>query len=81
MRTAKERIVINGGTITISSGDDGMHADKQLDVNDGYINVVTSYEGLEAITINLNGGKIYVYATDDGINAAQVMERLLQLSM
>ena len=61
--------VINGGTITISSGDDGMHADKQLDVNDGYINIVTSYEGLEAMTINLNGGKIYVYATDDGINA------------
>lgn len=52
----KGTIVINGGTITISSGDDGMHADKQLDVNDGYINVVTSYEGLEAITINLNGG-------------------------
>lgn len=65
----KGTIVINRGTITISSGDDGMHADKQLDVNDGYINIVTSYEGLEAMTINLNGGKIYVYATDDGINA------------
>ena len=65
----KGTIVINGGTITISSGDDGMHADKQLDVNDGYINIVTSYEGLEAMTINLNGGKVYVYATDDGINA------------
>ena len=61
--------VQNGGSITISSGDDGIHADKQLDANDGYINIVTSYEGLEAITINLNGGKIYVYATDDGINA------------
>lgn len=65
----KGTIVINGGSITISSGDDGMHADKQLDANDGYINIVTSYEGLEAITINLNGSKIYVYATDDGINA------------
>lgn len=52
----KGTIVINGGSITISSGDDGMHADKQLDVNDGYINIVTSYEGLEAMTINLNGG-------------------------
>lgn len=65
----KGTIVINGGTITISSGDDGMHADKQLDANDGYINIITSYEGLEAITINLNGSKVYVYATDDGINA------------
>ena len=82
---AESEINISGFTINISStddgihansdsgvletGDDGIHADKQLDVNDGYINVVTSYEGLEAITINLNGGKIYVYATDDGINA------------
>ena len=65
----KGTIVINGGSITIYSGDDGMHADKQLDANDGYINIVTSYEGLEAITINLNGGKVYVYAADDGINA------------
>lgn len=66
---AESEINISGFTINISSTDDGMHADKQLDVNDGYINIVTSYEGLEAMTINLNGGKIYVYATDDGINA------------
>lgn len=66
---ADSEITISGFTINISSTDDGIHADKQLDVNDGYINVVTSYEGLEAMTVNLNGGKIYVYATDDGINA------------
>lgn len=66
---ADSEITISGLTINISSTDDGMHADRQLDVNDGYINVVTSYEGLEAMTVNLNGGKVYVYATDDGINA------------
>ena len=62
-------ISISGGTITISTGDDGIHADKKLNITDGYINVLTSYEGLEAITINISGGQSFVYATDDGINA------------
>lgn len=77
----KGTIVINGGSITISSGDDGMHADKQLDVNDGYINVVTSYEGLEAITINLMVAKYMYMLLMMALMPAQVMERLLQLSM
>lgn len=62
-------ISISDGTITISTGDDGIHADKELNITDGYINVLTSYEGLEAITINISGGQSFVYATDDGINA------------
>lgn len=62
-------ISISGGTITISTGDDGIHADKELNITDGYINVLTSYEGLEAITINISGGQSFVYAADDGINA------------
>lgn len=62
-------ISISGGTITISTGDDGIHADKELNITDGYINVLTSYEGLEAITINISGGQSFIYAADDGINA------------
>lgn len=62
-------ISISGGTITISTGDDGIHADKELNITDGYINVLTSYEGLEAITTNISGGQSFVYAADDGINA------------
>lgn len=62
-------ISISGGTITISTGDDAIHADKELNITDGYINVLTSYEGLEAITINISGGQSFVYADDDGINA------------
>lgn len=62
-------ISISGGTITISTGDDGIHADKEFNITDGYINVLTSYEGLEAITINISGGQSFVYAADDGINA------------
>lgn len=66
---AEGEITISGCTINISSTDDGIHADKKLDVNGGYINVVTCVEGLEAMTININDGKTFVYATDDGINA------------
>lgn len=65
----KSIISISGGTITISTGDDGIHADKELNITDGDINVLTSYEGLEAITINISGGQSFVYAADDGINA------------
>lgn len=66
---AESEITISGCTINISSTDDGIHADKKLDVNGGYINVVTCVEGLEAMTININDGKTFIYATDDGINA------------
>ena len=68
-KDGKGIISISGGTITISTGDDGIHADKELNITDGYINVLTSYEGLEAITINISGGQSFVYAADDGINA------------
>jgi len=61
-------ITINGGTFTLQSGDDGIHADGTVTINNGTIDIKNSYEGIEGAFINLNGGKINVYATDDGIN-------------
>ncbi len=61
---------ISGGNVTINSADDGVHADCGLNISGGYINVETSYEGLEGNTINVTGGECYVYAKDDGMNAA-----------
>lgn len=61
--------IISGGSITINAGDDGIHADKVLTINDGTINIKKSYEGLEAIDIEIHGGNIFVYASDDGLNA------------
>ena len=71
-------IVITGGTFDIYSGDDGVHADTSLTLGtsggtvdrDPYITVNYSYEGLEAGNVYIYSGKYYVYATDDGINAA-----------
>lgn len=56
--------------LTIESGDDGIHADAQALIEGGNITVTKSYEGIEALDIEISGGDIDVSATDDGLNAA-----------
>lgn len=63
-------IHITGGEWTLSTGDDGIHADQSLSIDDGTIVIQESYEGLESLTVTINGGTIEVYATDDGLNAS-----------
>ena len=65
-----DSIIIHGGTFNILSGDDGIHGDTLVEINGGTINVNKSYEGIEGETVNINDGKIYVKASDDGINVA-----------
>lgn len=62
-------ITFNGGSTSVKSGDDGIHADGVLTVNDGTVDVLNSYEGLEGNVININGGTSTVIASDDGVNA------------
>ena len=62
--------MINAGTLTLASGDDGMHADSTLTINDGAVDITQSYEGIESAVITLNGGDINILASDDGINVA-----------
>ncbi len=61
---------ISGGSFNISSGDDACHAEDTLTVTDGDIDITESYEGLEALHINVSGGDIKLVASDDGLNAA-----------
>lgn len=63
-------VAINGGNITIASGDDGIHAETSLIVTNGSIDISHSYEGFEALNIQIDGGEISLVATDDGFNAA-----------
>ncbi len=61
---------INGGTFALASGDDGIHAEDTLTVTAGNITITESYEGLEALHIDMRGGDITLKASDDGLNAA-----------
>ena len=63
-------VTINGGTFTIASGDDAIHAEDTLTVTAGRIDISKSYEGLEALHIDVQGGDIKLVASDDGLNAA-----------
>ena len=63
-------VLIEGGSFTLASGDDGIHADAGLIIKNGRINVTASYEGLEGADITIRGGDINIVSRDDGINAA-----------
>ena len=63
-------VTINGGTFEIASGDDAIHAEEILTVTAGIFNIAESYEGLEALNIDVRGGEIKIVASDDGLNAA-----------
>ena len=58
------------GSLTVSAGDDGIHADAEALIEGGSIDVTESYEGIEALAIKVTGGNIKAAATDDGFNAA-----------
>ena len=62
--------MIAGGTITMDAGDDGIHADGDVEIEDGLIAMNSCYEGIEGASITVSGGDITIYPTDDGFNAS-----------
>ena len=62
-------ITLTGGTLTIRAADDGIHADSSVTITGGSILISECYEGIEALTIDISGGEIELYPTDDGLNA------------
>lgn len=56
-------------SVSITAGDDGIHSDTSIYVESGTILIDSCYEGLEAITVDILGGDITIYPSDDGINA------------
>ena len=63
-------VTINGGTFELASGDDAIHAEETLTITAGTFNITESYEGLEALNIDVKGGEFKIVASDDGLNAA-----------
>lgn len=70
LHTNSGDLLISGGNITITTSDDAVAADKNLKITGGILNVLKSYEGIEAETIEIAGGENRVKASDDGINAS-----------
>ena len=64
-------ILISGGSFEIKTGDDGIHADYNVLITGGEINIIQSYEGIEGLTVTVEGGDVSITASDDGINASQ----------
>ena len=63
-------VTIKDGVFEIASGDDAANADEDLTVVAGTMNISESYEGLEALHLEIQDGDITLTASDDGLNAA-----------
>ena len=73
-------ISIDGGAITVFSNDDGVHADGLLNISDGVVNAINSYEGLEGSTVKISGGRVAVISSDDGVNATTTVGEAVEIS-
>ena len=63
-------IYIADGDITVTCGDDAIHATTVCQIDGGTLNL-SGAEGIEATYIRINGGSVSIAASDDGINAAK----------
>lgn len=70
IHTNSGNVLVKGGTLDLTTLDDGIHADELVKIDGGEITVNGSYEGIEGAYVEIGGGTIYITASDDGINAA-----------
>ncbi|HNX86535.1 MAG TPA: carbohydrate-binding domain-containing protein [Bacteroidales bacterium] len=61
-------VLIQNGTLTISSADDGIKSETSITINNATVTINNSVEGLEAPFITINSGNVHVSASDDAIN-------------
>lgn len=67
---ANEGLLITGGEFHLSTGDDGIHTDTALTIQDGTFTIPYCYEGIEGLSITIDGGTYDITSADDGLNAA-----------
>ena len=63
-------LAVTGGTFTLSSGDDAVHSDDAVTIQAGEFSIPYCYEGVEGLSVTVEGGTFEIAAYDDGFNAA-----------
>ena len=63
-------MVIAAGEFNLSSGDDAAHCDDALTIQSGTFTIPYCYEGIEGLSITIEGGTFDITSHDDGLNAA-----------
>lgn len=56
--------------LTVTAGDDAVHSDTDIYIESGTLLATDCYEGLEALRVEIAGGDVTIYPTDDAINAS-----------
>ena len=67
----ESHLYIASGSIDIESGGAALKcaSDMRIEISGGSILISECYEGIEALTIDISGGEIELYPSDDGLNA------------
>ncbi len=63
-------VLVDDASLTLNTYDDGITSDVMTYIKSGTIDVQSSYEGIEGAYVRIDGGKINIVSSDDGINAA-----------
>ena len=63
-------LAVTGGTFTLSSGEDAIHSDDAVTIRAGEFSIPYCYEGVEGLSVTVEGEAFDVTAHDDGFNAA-----------
>lgn len=66
---AANEISIAAGEFNIASGDDAIHSDSSVVIEDGSFKISDCYEGVEGLSITVDGGTFDITSEDDGLNA------------
>jgi hypothetical protein len=71
IQTETEGLTIDDGSLTLSSGSQGLTSDTSITINGGNVNIAKSKEGIESPNITVSGGTLSVTSTDDCLNATK----------
>ena len=66
-------VYIKEGNINIDAYDDAIHAEPEILITGGNIDVTNCFEGYEANDVNIAGGTTNITASDDAVNAMNAL--------